>query len=245
MRPKRKFPGNRKSILLVCFFFCFFHATYSQSAEDVVVHIYTEQSFFKGWRLHLAALEQVTDTRQVSVEGQLIGFEGDYLPLSMGEHEIRLSDGPVEAGLESFFLLLSVRKTGITVVKKRLRSETREIITWEDPVIYLGQGSGSFYQVVLKTPILRDIDGAEVAPAMAGFTKHIRMSIKSNPQGSEIYLNNEKLEPLTNIRLSVPYLDGENEKRYLIRNPGLVNCYGAVRLPRTDAKLECNHRDVR
>ena len=240
-----KFASDHVKAVWLCLLCCCLHSGASHSAEDVVVHITSEPSFFTGWRLHLPAHEELADSRQVAIEGQLIGFEGDYLPLSMGENQIRLSDGPVEAGTESFFITLLVSEPGITVVDTRLRSTLREIVSWEDPEISQVQGSESFFQVRIKNPTLRTTGDAEIAPAMAGIVKMIRLSLKSIPQGSEIYLNNEEQSYSTNTKLSVPYMDGEREKRYLIRNKGLVNCYGAVRLPRESAEVECKHRNVR
>jgi hypothetical protein len=242
--PKRAFVKRRKNLLLACFVFCFFHATSAQAADDVVVHI-TDNSFFDGWRLHLPAQATVTRVGKITIEGQLIGFVGDYLPLFMGEREIRISDGRRDL-LESFFLTLRVDRTGVKVAKKRLRSNTREIVSWKDPkIIKVQGGNGTYFSIVLTTPVLRDIDGVDVLAAMAGPTAHFGLNIKSTPPGSEIYLNSEKQDYPTNTNLSVVYMKGETEKRWLIRNRGLVNCYGAIRLPTRAATVDCIHRDVR
>lgn len=218
----------------------------AQDAEDHVAHILAGESSFDGARLHLPASGAALTEAGTHVEGLLVGFVGDYIPFAFGLNEIRISDYGEPCYNESFFIVLDVQPDGIRVAEKRLRSSCRKLVAWEDPTITLVKSDPPHYAIELAQPVTEQIERPIVAPAMAGTVSHVRVDFESEPPGSEIYVNGEKLDFRTDIRLSVPYMDdAEEEKRWLIRQEGLVNCYGIIAVPAQDATAQCLHRDVR
>lgn len=211
--------------------------------RDQVVHILSDSGMFSNIQMFLPG-EGIALVDGISVEGMLVGFEGDFLPLVYGENELRLPPADADESYESFFVTFHVDSAGISVGEKRLRSASREIVSWEDPEILETKGKGTYNRIIIPEPVLRDVERGAVLPAMWGPTKILRLTLRSEPPGSEIYINNEKLDFLTPKRLSVPFMEGEDEKRFLIRQVGLVNCYGLVKLPQRDAEVSCLHRDV-
>lgn len=218
----------------------------AEGAEDQVTHIVAGESSFDGARLHLPGTGTALTQDGVYVEGLLVGFVGDYIPFDLGTNEIRISDYGEPCNGESFFIGLDVQPDGIDVAEKRLRSSCREIVTWEDPAITLVESDPPHYAIELTEPVTRPIEAPGVAPAMASTVSYVRVNFDSEPPGSQIYVNDEKLDFRTDVRLSVPYMDDiEDEKRWLIRQEGLVNCYGTIAVPMQDATARCMHRDVR
>ncbi len=218
----------------------------AQEAEDQVMHIMAGDSSFGGARLHLPATGTALIQGAIWVEGLLVGFVGDYIPFVFGPNEIRISGYGEPCHEESFFIVLDVQPDGIDVAEKRLRSSCREIVSWEDPTITLVESDPPHYAIELTEPVTRPIEAGEVLPAMFSTVSYVRVDFDSEPPGSEIYVNDEKLEFRTDARLSVPYMaDLETEKRWLIRQEGLVNCYGIIAVPAQDATARCVHRDVR
>jgi hypothetical protein len=226
---------------------CLLQADAAGAADDVVVEVVTVAPEFDQVPLHLPGSGVALNSRSVYVEGLLIGFVGDLLPLDQGENQITLTvRSSACRDKEKFDLTLDVAESEIEVVGKRLGSSCRQLVSWDGPEITLEQGKGSYFRIVLQEPKTRKIDARGVAPAMAGPVRHVRLSFRSEPPGSEIWLNDEKLDYRTNTRLSVPYAENmEDEKRFLVRQQGLVNCYGTIALPADAADVECIHRDVK
>jgi hypothetical protein len=218
----------------------------AEEATDQVTHVVAGDSSFGGARLHLPAEGTALTQGGLWVEGLFVGFVGDYIPFVFGSNEIRISDYDEPCHDESFFIVLDVQPDGIDVASKRLRSSCRVIVSWEDPTITLVESDPPHYAIALAEPVTQPIEAAGVAPAMASTVSYVRVAFESEPRGSEIYVNDEKLDFRTNARLSVPFMDDtETEKRWLIRQEGLVNCYGTIAVPARDATARCDHRDVR
>jgi hypothetical protein len=86
-------------------------------ANEEVVRVLSSTSGFDNAHLHLPAEGTALNSSSVVVEGMLVGFEGDYVPLGHGTNELRLSDHKGSDG-DSFFLTLEIGEVNISVSKK-------------------------------------------------------------------------------------------------------------------------------
>ena len=206
--------------------------------DDVIVQVIAAGSGFGEARLHLPASGVALTSGSSTVEGLLIGFVGDFVPLAREKHEIRISGYGEPCFDESFFLTLDIQATAIVVTDKRLRSSCRRLVSWEDPTITPVSGAGRYFRIALQPPVTRPIKAAGVAPAMASTIRHVRVAFTSEPPGSEIYVNDDRLEYRTNIRLGVTSMaDIEDEKRFPIRSPAWSTAQERSRYPKTPRAL--------
>ena len=228
-------------------FVCFANASSAQitnGPDDLVMELRPGKIGFERANMYLPS-EALATEDGIFVEGMLVGFTDDLIPYADGRHEIELRDFPTECIDERVYLTIDVEGEKLAFVDQRFKSPCREIVSWDAPQIRKIAGKEIYYIVTFAEPTFREIEGGVVAPAMYGEILYVALTVRSDPQDSEIYLNNVKLEYRTNVRLSVPYLEGDEEKRFLIRQEGLVNCYGTFLLPATRHTVDCKHRAVR
>ena len=217
-----------------------------QTGDELVIRIRSGEIGFDRARLHLPAGDKLAMTGVTQVNGQLIGFLEDYIPFENGMHEMRISkfDGACEA--EEFTYHFEVAGSEVRALGGSLESTCRELVDWPAPQIIQMQGAETYYEMRFAAPVTRPADKDAADLAMAGLPKFVLVQFKSDPPGSEIYIDDELQENQTDVRLSVPFLDGlEEENRYLIRQAGLVNCYGTYPLTKRKITVTCIHKDVR
>ena len=217
-----------------------------QSGDELVIRVRSGEIGFERARLHLPAGGRRALKGGIPVYGQLIGLLDDYIPFENGMHEMRISkfDGACEE--EEFTYRFEVAGSEVRALGGSLESTCRELVDWPAPQLLQMQGAETYYEMRFAAPVTRPADKDAADLAMAGLPKFVLVQFKSDPPGSEIYIDDELQENQTDVRLSVPFLDGlEEENRYLIRQAGLVNCYGTYPLTKRKITVTCIHRDVR
>lgn len=220
--------------------------TTTAAAEDQIIHLVApEGAPSANATLFLPTDGLFTPEDDADVKGLLIGFMGDLFPLEHGIAELGIALNENSCGgTEIYTLVLEVHSEGVTLLEKEFASSCREVISWDDPKITIEQGKEAYVLVRLAEPETRDVDGVVLMPGLWGDYEPLLMQIGSNPAGSEIYLNGVRTNHVTPVGISAPYLEGDTERHYLIRQPGLVNCYGIVPLPKRRVTIHCDHRDV-
>lgn len=218
-----------------------------QAGDELVIRMRSGEIGFNRARLHLPSGDRPALTEGgIWVDGQLVGFLGDYIPFADGTHALRISKFDGDCLGEEFTYRFQVQGMLVRPLGGELKSACRELLSWPKPELLLRDGQELYFEMRFAKPVTRPKDSFHVGPAMHGPPKFVLVRFQSDPPGSTIYLDDEVQRQKTNVRLSVPYMEGaEEENRYLIRQQGLVNCYGAYPLTRRRVTVKCLHRDVR
>ena len=156
----------------------------------------------------------------------LIGFVGDLLELRDGTHEIRIA-GPRGYTFETTLYVagrdVKVTKAGYTApnCEKELK------VNWPPPKVQNDARNNGVQVVTLPKPTFGAPTGRDecALPLMISCPKEkMIVTAKSDPQGAEIWIDDEQAAIKTDTTLSVPYCKSAKSVSILLRMKGKTNC---------------------
>jgi hypothetical protein len=185
------------------------------------------------------------------VKGELVGVVGDTFQLPAGEYVVWFfgSYGYY------FSLTLKLSQAGINVLKQSVdrgidcvegHLDRHKVQKWPAPEVRkFGAPRLSVWEIVITDPSYVEPPGQDsmciTEPSMMQLRQlgSVTLTITSKPPGASVYIHG-KPEGTTDTRLVVPFYQGNDTIRVLMRKPGYVNCVGEIKaVARSEGALNC------
>jgi hypothetical protein len=198
-------------------------------------------------KLHFQADGDAFKNSKLTLDWTLIGFVGDSLELRDGTHQIRV-EGPQGYTLKMTLYVagrdVKVMKSGYTAPNCAKERDVK----WPTPTVQSDPRNNGVQIVTLLKPIFGDPTGRPgdcAAYMMVSCPKEkLIVTAKSDPQGAEIWIDDEQATIKTNTTLSVPYCNSAKSVSILLRMNGKTNCRQDISVsPDRRVMINCQLRE--
>ena len=200
--------------------------------------------------VHFKTNSDLINNSKIIVGSEHAGFVGDLMDVPDGIHKIRIS-APHNYTLQ---FTLTVKGKDLKVTETEIRHYFSGCmpelqVTWPNPTIEENKIYKHIANLVLGNPVFGKPTGNEVCSsdsAMGCNKRKIILTVNSEPEGAEIWIDSKKTPFRTDNTLSVPYCDERKTINVLVRLPSMVNCLKIIPLsPDSEVSLTCIFHELK
>lgn len=225
---------NMRRLFLVAFFYC----SFAGACSALTIQFQAPDEYLRGSEVTCFSTRP-TGWGNVDVTARpfFLGLVEDFHELSDGQHFLSIT-GPRSEKLE---ILVEIKEGGLVVLETHKSIDDCEnlvIKSWDPPIARRSVSYPGRIYLRLSNPVTED--AMEITLCQRGihiptFTKRAVVTIQSEPEGGEIWIDGERTEVTTNGTVSIPYAEfGSSSDTHLadvlVRSPDRVNCRKVIEL---------------